>query len=255
MVGFSGTVRDMSPATLFAEPAALLPSDHPLWQLDDAKLGPFRLQLTGVRQLASSGWKDFRLVLTSRGRATDEPVLEGIHSVGGKGIPPWFDVEYRPVLSFIADPDAETDESSGLNLRADDLEVPLFRSLRQVVPANGHVSIAYETQAHRDTQLGLMAGVPPVATPLGWAVWQAGFDGGFKDWHISEGGHEGPKKLQANVPLDAEQARAAAAEAVNACIRFQAESATPRDDPEGMVGFWDATRARIEKVLRTLADD
>jgi hypothetical protein len=29
-------------------------------------------------------------------------------------------------------------------------------------------------------------------------MFAAGFRGHFKDWYISEGGHEGPRKLQAN---------------------------------------------------------
>ncbi|MFQ5743356.1 MAG: DUF1122 family protein [Acidobacteriota bacterium] len=137
-----------------------------------------------------------------------------------------------------------------------ELEVPLFQLLRQLVPANSHLSIAYETELHRDTQVGLMSGVPPVATPLGWAAWSAGFNGGFKDWHISEGGHEGPKKLQANVPLDCRHASQAAAEALEACRHYQARQPKESpEDPQGMPGLWAATNRRLAQVIEALSGD
>ena len=38
-------------------------------------------------------------------------------------------------------------------------------------------------------------------------MFTAGFRGRFKDWYISEGGHEGPRKLQANKSPNAAAAR------------------------------------------------
>jgi hypothetical protein len=40
-------------------------------------------------------------------------------------------------------------------------------------------------------------------------MFHAGFRGAFKDWYISEGGHEGPRKLQANKSPNAAAARVA----------------------------------------------
>jgi hypothetical protein len=40
-----------------------------------------------------------------------------------------------------------------------------------------------------------------VATPIGFLLFRIGFTIPFRDWYISEGGHEGPRKLQFEKPL------------------------------------------------------
>jgi hypothetical protein len=58
--------------------------------------------------------------------------------------------------------------------------------------------IEYESPGQSETHRELLLSVPPAATHLGGLMFAAGFRGHFKDWYISEGGHEGPRKLQAN---------------------------------------------------------
>ncbi|MBI2855366.1 MAG: DUF1122 family protein, partial [Chloroflexi bacterium] len=53
-------------------------------------------------------------------------------------------------------------------------------------------------------------GVPPVLTPLGHLLFQAGVGFHIKDWYFSEGGSEGPRKLQGFKPLERHQAHARA---------------------------------------------
>ncbi|MFQ5745027.1 MAG: hypothetical protein ACE5HV_15780 [Acidobacteriota bacterium] len=95
-----GKVGAMSPRA--HDPAETLPPDHPLWKLHHARVGDFRLRLAAARQLPCSGWKEFQLTLMAEEREARPPVLDGIHSVGGKGIAPWFDVEYRQRLDLEA---------------------------------------------------------------------------------------------------------------------------------------------------------
>lgn len=265
----------MTPRTASSDPHEVLAEDHPLWRLDGRSLGRFRLRLVEAGQLPSSGWKGFRLDLVADDARGRPHLLDGIHSVGGKGISPWFDVDYRPVIEMHGPDDAgragggsDTGGEDGgahesIDLRRADLELPLFRILEELVPAHGHLAIAYERPEHRETHQGLKQGVPPVATPLGWSAWQAGFDGGFKDWHISEGGHEGPKKLQCNVPIHEEHRRRAAEEAADACRAFldklerrENEGADGEtrslDDSDGLPRFWERTRRRVRAVLDTL---
>ena len=246
------------PSSPESNPGKVLAADHPLWKLEDAQLGPYRLRIVDARQLPSSGWKGFRLALRHEGTMSREPLLEGIHSVGGRGVAPWFDVNYRPRVELV---DADTEHQQGrpsldscgtmADLRDEDLELPFFRRLREMIPANGHLMVSYETPHHRDTHHELKSGVPPIATPLGWLAWQANFNGGFKDWHISEGGHEGPKKLQINVPLDLSDAATVRQRARQACLRFLA-AVEHKPSAEGDHVVWETTIARTRAVLSAL---
>src|SRR5260370_24266678 len=69
--------------------------------------------------------------------------------------------------------------------------------------------IEYESPGQHETHAELLLRVPPVASYLGSLMFHAGFRGDFKDWYISEGGHDGPRKLQANKSPTAAPARAA----------------------------------------------
>ena len=70
--------------------------------------------------------------------------------------------------------------------------------------------VEYESKLWRTTQLGLLAGIPPLATPLGALLFDIGCGNSFKDWYFPEGGQEGGRKLQGNKALDASHAREAA---------------------------------------------
>ena len=59
----------------------------------------------------------------------------------------------------------------------------------------------YESRPRTSTARALAAGVPPVATPLGALLFDLGCGVAFRDWYISEGGREGPRKLQ-GLPRD-----------------------------------------------------
>jgi hypothetical protein len=64
-----------------------------------------------------------------------------------------------------------------------------------------------ESGVHRETQRALDLAIPIVATPFGYLLFQAGCNAGFKNWYFSEGGWEGPPKLQGFKALDEEHSR------------------------------------------------
>jgi hypothetical protein len=90
-----------------------------------------------------------------------------------------------------------------VNLRRAKLIHGLFQSLGQLIPPGGHLMVSYEDSAplHRGTDRALSAGVPPVLTPLGILLFMSGFRL-VKNWYLSEGGHEGPRKLWGEKPPD-----------------------------------------------------
>jgi hypothetical protein len=67
--------------------------------------------------------------------------------------------------------------------------------------------VDYETNLWRTTQVGLLAGIPPLATPLGALLFEVGCGDSFKDWYFPEGGQEGGRKLQGNKAAGADEAR------------------------------------------------
>jgi len=76
--------------------------------------------------------------------------------------------------------------------------VPYLRPVADAIPPGGHLMAEYEKPDWHTTQRGLLAGVPPVATPLGALLFDLGVGDSFKDWYFPEGGMEGNRKLQGN---------------------------------------------------------
>ena len=74
------------------------------------------------------------------------------------------------------------------------------------VPPGGHLMIDYENPLWRTTQSGLLAGIPPLATPLGALLFEVGCGDSFKDWYFPEGGQEGGRKLQGNKASNPDEA-------------------------------------------------
>jgi hypothetical protein len=87
---------------------------------------------------------------------------------------------------------------------APDLE-PYLRPVAAAIPAGGHLMAEYEKLDWHTTQRGLLAGIPPIATPLGALLFDLGVGDSFKDWYFPEGGMEGTRKLQGNRAYSEEQ--------------------------------------------------
>ena len=76
--------------------------------------------------------------------------------------------------------------------------LPYLRPVADAIPPGGHLMAEYEKLDWHTTQRGLLAGIPPVATPLGALLFDLGVGDSFKDWYFPEGGMEGNRKLQGN---------------------------------------------------------
>jgi hypothetical protein len=165
-----------------------------LKNLDKKKLNGYKLHLGELKQLRFSGWKGLRLFIRdSRGNLSSFPVIKGIYSAGGKdGVKPWMDIEYSEKLGFLE----EKETKDGLVLSSKSLDRKLFKYLGNAIPSGGHLMVSYEGEQiiHTSTAKSLSMGIPPAATALGFLIFQGGFQL-IKDWYLSEGGHEGPRKL------------------------------------------------------------
>lgn len=175
-------------------------------QLDGRQIGKFRLKLTDLRPVKHrGGWFYVTVGITNRsGALSGGPLMTGIVSGGGRGVAPWFECRLFPQVAL----------SSGENVdaRAEGLEAAVVEALGEIVLPGGHLMVDYEHGGQEETFRELILRVPPAASHLGALMYRAGFCGHFKDWYFSEGGHEGPRKLQANKPPDKNAARRALAE-------------------------------------------
>ncbi|MFN2466339.1 MAG: DUF1122 family protein [Candidatus Dormibacteria bacterium] len=82
---------------------------------------------------------------------------------------------------------------------------PYLQPVADAIPAGGHLMAEYEKPDWHTTQVGLLAGIPPIATPLGALLFDLGVGDSFKDWYFPEGGMEGNRKLQGNKAYSPDQ--------------------------------------------------
>ena len=166
-------------------------SQHPLGRLQGLPLGPYRLlALLGPKN--NVGARYYQLFLVDRaGRLSEQPVAFGLHNAGPYPGYNWLEVvRYEPAPAIAGE---------AADLRASGREEQLFRALSGLVPAGGHLMVEYDSPAQRESERTLTLDYPPVTSPLGYLLFRAGCRS-FRDWYISEGGREGPRKLQGYKP-------------------------------------------------------
>ena len=220
---------------------------HPLGHLQGRSLGPGRL-LALLGPKSSAGARYFELLLCLPDGRLSHPFLLGLHNSGPLPAYNWIDVaRYDGAASFAGGEDMAL---------AGAPERRLFRLLGGLVPPGGHLMLEYESAHARSTERMLSLGVPPVATPLGYLMFLAGC-ASFRDWYISEGGREGPRRLQGFKPQDAATAARKAAAMAAELRAFlapkgcppAAESLSPNKDRRE----WDTlARHLATRVLRRL---
>src|SRR5579884_2385717 len=178
------------------------------------RVGAWCLILDELRPLANRvGWFNVSIALADRrGRRVGGPAMNAILSGGGRGVKPWIEARFHPTIAI--------DDERLIRTSASEIEAELIAVMGEIIPPGGHLMVDYESGGQERTMRELQLGVPPAATALGARMLAAGFVGEFKDWYFSEGGHEGPRKLQANKPPDAAAARRAIAERIGELEEF-----------------------------------
>lgn len=172
-----------------------LPGKHPIAALDGLMLGDYRMiALLGPKNAVGSRY--FRLFLADgAGRLADEPLALGLFGAGSYPAFNWVEMtQYQEQLDF---------GGTALNLWASGLDRPLFAALSALVPAGGHIMCEYDSPTHKATERILTLQYPPAASPIGYRMFEVGVRS-YRDWYISEGGREGPRKLQGFKPWNEE---------------------------------------------------
>lgn len=206
-------------------------------RIDGAAMAGFRLRVASQRPIrARSGWIGVTVGLCDgRDRPSLSPFVVGIVSGGGRGVSPWIECRILPVVEFEGD--------GALDIRELGLEEKLIAHLGRSIPPGGHLMVDYESAGQELTMRELALRVPPALTHLGALMFRGGFRGHFKDWYFSEGGSEGPRKLQANKSPNQAAARAALRDHVAAWRAF-ARSMPRAEGEDGAILRAAAVRAR-----------
>ena len=122
--------------------------------------------------------------------AGGDPVIR-MKYFGGRasaGVPPWIEAGVvRADESFLAE---------------------MVAALPALLPPGGRLMVLYGDD---ETERGLKRRFPPVVTPIGKALFDAGCTW-FKDWYYPEGWMEGEFKLQGNKPVSEDSRRRQLAE-------------------------------------------
>ncbi|MEX0799717.1 MAG: DUF1122 family protein [Dehalococcoidia bacterium] len=167
--------------------------EHPIGRLQGLALGDYRaLALLGPKNNVGSRY--FQLfVVDGAGRMSEGAVAFGLHNRGPYPGYNWAEVTRYEPSPRIGDATADLRSSGG--------EEALFAALASLVPAGGHLMVEYDSPGQRESERVLTLGYPPVTSPLGYLLFRVGCRS-FRDWYISEGGREGPRKLQGYFPLN-----------------------------------------------------
>lgn len=213
-----------------------LAGEHPLARLHGAALGGYRLiVLLGPRNNVGSRY--FQLFLAAPDGRLSPPLALGLYNAGPFPAYNWIELtQYHAVLRFGDDV---------LDMADEGLDRTLFEMLSQFVPPGGHLMVEYDSPSQRATERVLTLGYPPATSPLGRLMFRAGCRS-YRDWYISEGGREGPRKLQGFKPLNEEVRREKEAQ-----LRRQLEELLSRSD--NAHGDWgELARRNASEMLQEL---
>ncbi len=230
-----------------------LPGEHPVSALDSLALGDYRtIAILGPKSAVGSRY--FQLFLAdSAGRLAAGALALGLYNSGPYPAFNWVEmIQYNEQPTFTTEPGSplpSRGEGQGVRVSLWDtgLDVPLFEALSGLVPAGGHLMVEYDSPGQRATERILTLRYPAAASPTGFRMFAVGVRS-YRDWYISEGGREGPRKLQGFKPWNAE----IAAEKT-AALRAELEQmlASPVNDDHGEWGRLARTLGR--RVLDDLA--
>jgi hypothetical protein len=186
-----------------------LPGDHPIANLDGVALGEYRtVAILGPKNAVGSRY--FRLYLADpAGNLADEQLALGLFGAGPYPAFNWIELtQFEETLHFASSSPPRPSHAErgpggeGLHLWPD-LEPALFAAMSALVPEGGHLMCEYDSDSHVATERILTLRYPQVCSPIGYLMFEAGVRS-YRDWYISEGGREGPRKLQGFKPLNEE---------------------------------------------------
>ena len=216
-----------------------LPGEDSLGRLHGASLGEYRL-ITLLGPTNNVGSRYFQLFLADGGGGlSDDPLALGLQNSGRFPAFNWIELtHYREVLHL-------GEETVGLATAG--LDADLFGMLKAFVPRGGHIMVEYDSPTHRATARILTLGYPQVCSPIGYLMFGIGCRS-YRDWYISEGGREGPRKMQGFMPLNEEIRREKEGK-----LREELRAFLSRPDGDSREEWAEVARRNAQAVLELLS--
>ena len=218
-------------------PAASL-DGQPLAPIDGAVIGDEVAMHVEVGPRTNAGHRRFRVWLAAaeHGRSL-VPVLHGRHPEGPDPLP-WLEVTYF-------EHQVEMTEGTRVEVPAD-IDRRMLGHLGSVIPPGGHLAVEYDSPGRRMTARALLAGAPPIVTPLGSALFEAGCGAVVRDWGQVPVGRGQARRLQGTRALTPAHAEARARELIPHLRRWLDRSGDLEWDLQA------ATRAVAQEVIAAL---
>jgi hypothetical protein len=212
----------------------VIPGEHPLARLHGAPLGRFETMVI-LGPKSSVGSHSFQLLLVDGDRPADGPLALGLYNRGPYPAYNWMELtRYERVLTV---------GDVIIDLGEEGLDLQLFEAISELVPRGGHLMVEYDSPSQRATERVLTLGYPEATSPTGYLLFRVGCRS-YKNWHISEGWREGPRKLQGfkpwNEEIEEEKTRA---------LRESVDGLLERP-PNPQHGEWDAIARENAKAIR-----
>lgn len=172
-----------------------VPEGHQLASLGGLAVGACRLiVLLGPKNNVGSRY--FQLFLAdAAGHLSRDHLALGLYNAGPYPGYNWVEMaHYVPGAVF---------DDHAVDIAASGDDLALFEGLSALVPPGGHIMVEYDSPDQQATARILTLGYPAATSPIGYRLFQVGCRS-YRDWYISEGGREGPRKIQAFKPFNDE---------------------------------------------------
>lgn len=165
--------------------------EHPVYKLHGRRLNGLRLHITSGSKNPYGAQYFYIYANDDKERLSHQPIITGLFNSGGEPAFNWIEIVVSS--TFVTFGTSDSDENRVIISR--NMYRRILQLLSDLLPPGSHFMVEYDSPQWLTTRQALAIGVPPIATPLGSLLYNAGCGVRVKDWDLAEGGREGWRKL------------------------------------------------------------